>query len=121
MWSRRSDSSCAIRVTGIPVHIDTTWAISSSSTVRLGVRDLGLPGAAERLDALPGGCLGIAQAGCLLVLLRIRGGVLVAGCPLQLLLGLPEIRRRRRVAQAHAAGCLVDEVDRLVREVAIAM
>ena len=33
MCSSRSDSSCAIRVTGIPVHIATTWAISSSSTV----------------------------------------------------------------------------------------
>jgi hypothetical protein len=32
MWSSRSDSSWAIRVTGMPVHIATTWAISSSST-----------------------------------------------------------------------------------------
>jgi hypothetical protein len=31
--SSRSDSSCAMRVTGMPVHIATTWAISSSSTV----------------------------------------------------------------------------------------
>ncbi len=33
MWSSRSDSSWAIRVTGMPVHIATTWAISSSPTV----------------------------------------------------------------------------------------
>ena len=33
IWSSRSDSSWAIRVTGMPVHIATTWAISSSSTV----------------------------------------------------------------------------------------
>ncbi len=32
MWSSRSDSSWAMRVTGMPVHIATTWAISSSST-----------------------------------------------------------------------------------------
>ncbi len=33
MWSSRSDSSWAMRVTGMPVHIATTWAISSSSTI----------------------------------------------------------------------------------------
>src|SRR5437773_615262 len=33
MWSSRSDSSWAIRVTGMPVHMATTWAISSSPTV----------------------------------------------------------------------------------------
>ena len=33
MCSSRSDSSWAIRVTGMPVHIATTWAMSSSSTV----------------------------------------------------------------------------------------
>ena len=33
MWSSRSDSSWAMRVTGMPVHIATTWAISSSPTV----------------------------------------------------------------------------------------
>ena len=33
MLSRRCDSSWAMRVTGIPVHIATTWAISSSSTL----------------------------------------------------------------------------------------
>ncbi len=32
MWSSRSDSSCAMRVTGMPVHIATTWAMSSSPT-----------------------------------------------------------------------------------------
>ena len=31
--SSRSDSSWAMRVTGMPVHIATTWAISSSSTL----------------------------------------------------------------------------------------
>ena len=33
MCISRSDSSWAIRVTGMPVHIATTWAISSSPTV----------------------------------------------------------------------------------------
>ena len=32
MCSSRSDSSWAIRVTGMPVHIATTWAMSSSPT-----------------------------------------------------------------------------------------
>ena len=50
MWSSRSDSSCAIRVTGMPVHIATTWAISSSSTVGLLGRDGRLPVRAELVD-----------------------------------------------------------------------
>jgi hypothetical protein len=33
MCSSRSVSASEIRVTGMPVHIATTWAISSSSTV----------------------------------------------------------------------------------------
>ena len=32
MWSSRSDSSALIRMTGIPVHMLTTWAMSSSVT-----------------------------------------------------------------------------------------
>ena len=32
MWRSRWDSSSAMRMTGMPVHIETTWAISSSST-----------------------------------------------------------------------------------------
>ena len=32
MCSRRSDSSWAMRVTGIPVHMETIWATSSSVT-----------------------------------------------------------------------------------------
>ncbi len=32
MWSSRSDSSWAMRVTGMPVHMATTWAMSSSPT-----------------------------------------------------------------------------------------
>src|SRR5260370_36284613 len=32
IWSSRCDSSWAIRMTGIPVHIETIWAISSSPT-----------------------------------------------------------------------------------------
>ena len=40
IWSSRSDSSWAIRVTGMPVHMETTSAMSSSSTVGLSPADL---------------------------------------------------------------------------------
>ena len=63
--------------------------------------------------------LGLAQVGGRLVLLGVDRRVLLLGDPLQLALGLAEGRRRRCVAQADAAGGLVDEVDRLVRQVPV--
>ena len=119
MWSSRSDSSWAIRVTGMPVHIATTWAISSSSTVRLVARDLGLPLGAERVDGLARGRLGLAQRRRLLVLLVVDRGVLLLGDPLEVLLRLAQGGRRGGMAQADARGGLVDEVDRLVGQVAV--
>ena len=62
MWSSRSDSSWAMRVTGMPVHIATTWAISSSSTVGCSP-EIWACHSARRLSTFSlGGGLGLAQA-----------------------------------------------------------
>ena len=103
MWSRRCDSSWAIRVTGMPVHIATTWAISSSSTVGWSPRDLRLPLGARGVDRLARGRLGLAQRRRLLVLLVVDRRVLLLGDPLEVLLGLAQRGRRGGVAQADAA------------------
>ena len=108
-----------MRVTGMPVHIATTWAISSSSTVGCSLDDLGLPLGAQRVDRLAGGRLGLAQRRGLLVLLGVDRRVLLLGDPLELLLRLAQGRRRGRMAEADARCGLVDEVDRLVRQVAV--
>ena len=92
-----------MRVTGMPVHIATTWAISSSSTVGLLARDLRLPLGAQRVDLLARGRLGLAQRGGLLVFLVVDRRVLLLGDPVELLLGLAQGGRRRRVAEADAA------------------
>ena len=119
MWSSRCDSSCAMRVTGMPVHIATTWAISSSSTVGCSPRDLRLPFVAQRLDRSRAVGLGLAQLRGLFVFLGVDRGVLLLGDPLELLLRLAQGGRRRGVAEPDAAGGLVDEVDGLVGQVAI--
>ena len=117
--SRRSDSSCAMRVTGMPVHIATTWAISSSSTLG-GSPDAAACHSARRLSTLSrDGRLRLAQRRRLLVLLGVDRGVLLLGDPVQLLLRGAQGGRGGGVAEADAAGGLVDEVDRLVGEVAV--
>ena len=68
---------------------------------------------------LASGRLGLAQGGGFLVLLVVDRRVLLLGDPVEILLGLAQGGRRGRVAQADAGGGLVDEVDGLVRQVAI--
>src|SRR5215207_213898 len=61
----------------------------------------------------------VAQRRGLLELLRLDRGLLVLADLLDLLLELSVARRRAHVADAHARGRLVDEVDRLVGQVPI--
>ena len=117
--SRRSDSSWAMRVTGIPVHIATTWAISSSSTLGVSPDIVACQSARSLSTRLAGGRLGLAQRRGLLVLLGVDRRVLLLGDPLEVLLRGAQLGRRRGVAQAHAARGLVDQVDGLVRQVAV--
>ena len=119
MWSRRADSSSAIRVTGIPVHIATTWAISSSSTVGWSPATFACHSPRRVSTFSRAEVSASRRSRRVVVLLGVDGRVLVADDPLELLLGLPEIRRRRGVAEADAAGRLVDQVDRLVGQMAV--
>ena len=89
-----------MRVTGIPVHIATTWAISSSSTVGWSPGQGRLPFGAERVDGLARGRLGLAQRRGFLVLLVVDRRVLLLGDAVEVLLGLAQGGRRRRMAQA---------------------
>ena len=79
----------------------------------------GLPGFAEAVDAVAHLRLRLAQLCRGLVLLGVDRGILLLGHPVQLPLGFPQWRRRRRVTQADPARGLVDEVDCLVGQVAI--
>src|SRR5438128_585097 len=60
--------------------------------------------------------LGLAQGGGELVLLRLHRRFLLGPHAIELLLGLLHLGRERPVAEADAAGGLVHEIDRLVRE-----
>ena len=86
---------------------------------RLVARDLGLPLGPLGVDGLARGRLRLAQGRRLLVLLVVDRRVLLLGDAVEVLLRLAERGRRGRVAQADARGRLVDQVDRLVRQVAI--
>ena len=109
-----------MRVTGMPgPHRDDLGDLLLVDD-RLLAGDLGLPlGAERRRRALARGRLGLAQGGGFLVLLVVDRRVLLLGDPVELLLGLAQGGRRGRVAETDARGGLVDEVDRLVREVAV--
>ena len=119
MWSSRSDSSSAMRVTGMPVHIATTWAISSSPTVGWSPDTVACHSARSSSTVLLGGRLGLAERRGLLVVLVVDRRVLLLGDAVELLLRLAQGGRRGGVAQADARRGLVDEVDRLVRQVAV--
>ena len=96
MWSSRSDSSWAIRVTGMPVHIATTWAISSSSTVGWSPDDLGLPLGSERVDRSRAAVASASRSvGGLLVFLVVDRRVLLLGDPVEVLLRLAQARAAR--------------------------
>ena len=119
MCSSRSDSSSEMRVTGMPVHIATTWAISSSSTVG-GSPAIVVCHSPRSVSTFSRGVASSSRslAACLVVL-GVDRAVLLLGHPVELALGLAQRRRRGRVAEADARRGLVDQVDRLVREVAV--
>ena len=112
------DSASVSLKTGMPVHIETMSAISSSpisgcsplSEVRhffevaLLLRELALL---------------VAQVRGLLELLRLDGLFLLLAHALDLVLELAVARRRGHRLDAHARRCLVDEVNRLVGKVAV--
>ena len=81
--------------------------------------DRGLPLAAEGVDLLAQRGLVLAELGRGLVVLGVDRAVLLLGHPVELALRLAQRRRRGGVAEADAAGGLVDEVDRLVGQVAV--
>ena len=119
MWSSRSDSSWAIRVTGMPVHIATTWAISSSSTTGCSpdiwaCHSVRRPSAVSRAVASASRRAAASSYSWLLIAasFSLRDAV-------EVLLGVAQRGRRGRVAQADPRRGLVDEVDRLVRQVAV--
>ena len=120
MWSSRSDSSWAMRVTGMPVHIATTWAISSSSTVGWSPEIVGLPLGAERVDRLArrvaSASRSVAASSYSWLLIAASFSLVIRSssfCASRRAGGADEWRRRTR------RGGLVDEVDRLVRQVAV--
>ena len=87
--------------------------------LRLVARDLRLPVGAQRIDHLARGRLGLAQGRGLLVFLVVDRRVLLLGDPLEVLLRLAQGGRRGGVTQPDARGRLVDQVDRLVGQVAV--
>ena len=117
--SSRSDSSWAMRVTGMPVHIATTWAMSSSVTSGV----LAACAACQSLRSWSTRGLGAdsaSRSACgALVVLVVDRRLLLLGDALELLLRGLELGRRGASAQADAAGGLVDEVDGLVGQVAV--
>ena len=86
---------------------------------RLVAGDGVLPLAAERLGGLARGSLGLAQSRRLLVLLVVDRRVLLLGDSVEILLRLAQRRGRGRMAQPNPRRGLVDQVDRLVRQVPV--
>src|SRR5215212_3778465 len=101
--------------TGIPVHMETMSAISSSPIAALA----GLPLLLELALAVRQAPLLVAEVGGLLELLRFDRGLLLAPRLLDLLLELPVDGRRGHRLDAHARRGLVDEVDGLVGQEAV--
>ena len=116
MWSSRSDPRRR-SVTGIPVHIATTWAISSSSTVGWSLLTCDCHSARSCSTVSRAVAFVLAQAGRLVVL-GVDRRVLLLGYPVTFL-RLAQVGWRRGVAEADARRGLVDEVDRLVRQVPV--
>src|SRR3954453_5386264 len=112
--------------TGMPVHIETMSAISSSPICggppalspaylrALALAFAGLPLLLELALLVRQAPLLVAEVGGLLELLGLDRGLLVAARRLDLLLELPVHGRRGHRLDAHARRGLVDQVDRLV-------
>ncbi len=93
--------------------------MSSSVTSGVSAAELGLPIAAQLVGRGLGRGLGVSQLLGTLVVLVVDRGLLLGGDALQLLLARLQLRWRGAVAQPHAAGGLVDEVDGLVGQVPV--
>src|SRR5215475_5507780 len=104
------DSASVSLKTGIPVHIATMSALAALARGPLVLELLLLVGQAALL---------IAQVGGLLELLGVDRGLLLAPGRLDLLLEIAIDGRLRHRLDAHAGGCLVDQVDGLVRQEAV--
>jgi len=102
--------------TGMPVHIETMSAISSSPIAgrSLPVGLARLPLLLELALLVRQAPLLVAEVGRLLELLRLDRGLLLAPRRLDLLLELPVHGRGGHRLDAHPRRRLVDEVDRLV-------
>ena len=120
MWSSRSDSSCgdardrdarstSRRPGRSPPRRRSAGRRRSSSATRCG--------ASRRLSRAVASAS--RRRGRLLVLLVVDRRVLLLGDAVELLLRLAQRGRRGRMAQADARRGLVDEVDRLVRQVPV--
>ena len=122
IWSSRSDSSSAMRVTGMPVHIATTWAMSSSVTSACRRACVCLPvgcaaASMRRLGAAPRASRRLGRE--LVLLVVDRRFLLACVTRSSSFCASFSSAAARSCAHAHAAGGLVDQVDRLVRQEAV--
>ena len=113
------DSASVSLKTGMPVHIETMSAISSSPTSGCSSLCLVAPALLELALLLRQLPLLVAQRRGLLELLRLDRRLLVLADLLDLLLELAVARRRGHRLDPHARGGLVDQVDRLVGQVPV--
>ena len=120
MASSLSASSCSMRCTGMPVHLLTSSAMSSASTVASAMplsashASLAVTNVSWILSAL------LLELGGALVVLRLHGGRALARELLQLELHLAQVGRQHRRLDAQLAGRLVEQVDGLVGQEAVA-
>ena len=114
-----SDSFSSSFASGMPVQRETMNSMSSSLDRLRPLALVLLPLALELFLAAAKDLFLLAQRGRLLELLRLEVHVLLADDPLQLLLDLLQLGRRRQRHEAGARRGLVDHVDRLVGELAV--
>ena len=113
------DSASVSSKTGIPVHIETMSAISVRVDLGLLLGLLRAPVLLQLLLLLRQLALLVAQRRGLLELLRLDRVLLLRAHPLDLVLELAVARRRRHRLDPEARAGLVDQVDRLVRQVPV--
>ena len=116
-----SVSACARLLTGIFVHDETMWAMSSSVTLSvLSCRSALLgPLLFEPLLLEAQLLLAVANRGGLLELLRLDDRLFLGLDLADLVVDLADLGRRKGRLKAHARRRLVDQVDRFVRQEAI--
>jgi hypothetical protein len=106
-------------VTGMPVQPDTTAAISSELTAAAGARSDAFPVLARFLDFLVQLLLVIPDRRGTLKVLALDGRLLFRGQRLLFRLKVLQVGRKLQVFHTDAGGRLVDEVDRLVRQISV--